>query len=168
MLKSYILTLHEYNVWANARIMAQVEKLSTGQFLEPLSPTHPSFRETLLHVLAAEWIWRQRCQEGVSPTALFDGADFPTLQSIQTLWAEERQKLMAYVAALDETALASHIAYQTTGGRPMQDNLGEILIHVVMHGMQHRGELAMRLTDYGHSPGEIDLIRFAQARDKRS
>ena len=118
MLKSHILNLHKYNVWANTRIMEQVEKLTTEQFNAPLSPTHPSFRETLLHILMAEWIWRKRTQEGTSPTAILNEADFPTLESIQTLWAEERQKMMAYVASLDEAALASQITYHRTEGDP--------------------------------------------------
>jgi hypothetical protein len=28
--------------------------------------------------------------------------------------------------------------------------------------MQHRDEMAMVLTDYGHSPGDIDLIMFVR------
>jgi uncharacterized damage-inducible protein DinB len=34
------------------------------------------------------------------------------------------------------------------------------MLHVVLHGMQHRSEAAAILTDYGQSPGDIDLIVF--------
>ena len=42
----------------------------------------------------------------------------------------------------------------------LQNQLAHILHHVVIHGMQHRSEAAAILTDYGHSPGNIDFIIF--------
>jgi uncharacterized damage-inducible protein DinB len=35
-----------------------------------------------------------------------------------------------------------------------------ILQHVILHGMQHASEIAKRLTEFGHSPGNIDFIYF--------
>ena len=38
--------------------------------------------------------------------------------------------------------------------------LWQVMAHVVNHGTQHRSEAAAILTDFGHSPGDIDLILF--------
>jgi uncharacterized damage-inducible protein DinB len=38
----------------------------------------------------------------------------------------------------------------------------QMLIHVLNHGTQHRAEAAALLTAEGRSPGELDLIDFAQ------
>ena len=36
----------------------------------------------------------------------------------------------------------------------------QTIMHVVTHGIQHRGEAATFLTGYGHSPGELDFDFF--------
>ena len=37
-----------------------------------------------------------------------------------------------------------------------------MLVHVVNHGTQHRAEAGVLLTAEGRSPGELDLIYYAE------
>ena len=51
------------------------------------------------------------------------------------------------------------VARQVLGdGVPMW----QMLAHVVNHGTQHRSEAAVILTDAGRSPGDLDMIFFAE------
>jgi len=77
MNKDDILTLYQYNNWANARILNTTSQVSPEQFLAAASFSHGGLRGTLVHTLFAEWIWRQRW-EGTSPTEGFQPEDFPT------------------------------------------------------------------------------------------
>jgi uncharacterized damage-inducible protein DinB len=40
----------------------------------------------------------------------------------------------------------------------------QLMVHVVNHGTQHRSEAAALLTAEDRSPGELDLMDFAEAQ----
>lgn len=128
--------------------------------MAPLLYDHHSLRGTLVHILSAEWLWRMRCQEGISPSRLLSETDYFSLAAIQADWIKEEAAMSGYLAKLREADLGQMIKYRSTQGEPHRNMLGDILTHVVIHGMQHRAELAAKLTYLGHSPGDLDLIVF--------
>ncbi len=75
--KNDILTLFDYNYWANQRLLEAAEKVAAEQYFAPAGLSHGSLHGTLVHTLAAEILWRQRCMEGISPTAIDE--EFPIL-----------------------------------------------------------------------------------------
>ena len=155
-------TLYNYNYWANRRILRAAEGLTVEQFAAPHDLSWGSIRDVLVHTMSAEWVWRMRCQEHRSPSALLDPAQFTTLETLTTRWDEEERAMRGYLATLDESALSQPLAYVSTAGRPFSGTLWHILMHVVNHGTQHRAEVAHILTQLGHSPGDIDMILFAR------
>ncbi len=156
-----IVQLYEYKAWADARILATAAGLSTAQFLEPVARlSHGSLRGTLVHILATEIVWRLRCQEGISPTALPAEGAFPTLEALVDRWQAEEDAMRAFLGSLDDEDLDRAVRYTTTKGIPHENTLWTLLVHVVNHGTQFRGEAAVVLTGYGQSPGDLDLIFF--------
>ena len=69
-------TLYRYNEWANARIVAATGRLSPEQLSAPGDAGHGSVHETLVHIMAAQWIWLARWN-GTSPTSMPSAAEFP-------------------------------------------------------------------------------------------
>jgi uncharacterized damage-inducible protein DinB len=126
--------------------------------------SHGSIRATLVHTLAAEQIWRRRCLEGFSPMSLLREADYPTLEGLRALWAEEEAAMRAGLARLTEEAPARRVDYRTTNGTPMAETLWHLLAHLVNHGTQHRAEAAVALTALGRSPGDVDLIIYLRLK----
>lgn len=161
MKKSEIVTLYRYNAWANERILNAACNLTTEQFLDPAPLSYGGLRATLVHMLFAEWLWRRRW-EGQSPTEWMAPEDFPTFDSLRTRWEREQACLLDFADQVSEEKLDQTVNYKTTTGNPRENVLWHMMLHVVNHGTQHRSEAAIMLTNFGYSPGDIDLIVFLQ------
>ncbi len=158
--KPDILTLYDYNYWANARVLNAAARLAPEQFTAPAGLSHGSLRGTLAHILGAEMVWRLRCAEGISLSALPSEQDFPTVEVLRARWQNEEHKMRAYLNSLSDEALNQPVQYKTTKGVPFQNVLWNLLVHLVNHGTQFRAEAGVALTAYGQSPGDLDLLLF--------
>ena len=159
MNKQDILTLYQYNQWANAKILNAAANITQEHYLAEASFPHGGLRGTLVHTLFAEWIWRKRW-EGTSPTVRLKPDEFFTFESLRARWAEEEKLLMAFVDGLTDESLDRYFDYTSTEGTPYKRILWHTMAHLVNHGTQHRSEAAAMLTDFGHSPGDVDMIYF--------
>lgn len=164
MNKNDILTLFEYNYWANACVMDAAVHVAPDQYRAPAGLSHGSLRGALVHVYAAEVVWRLRCQEGISLPALPSEQDFPTLKLLRESWQVEEEKMRTYLAALNDADFEKTVHYTNTKGVAYTNVLWPLLAHVVNHGTQFRSEAGVALTNYGHSPGDLDMLQFFRQR----
>jgi uncharacterized damage-inducible protein DinB len=151
--------LYEYNYWASRKILAASANVTQEQFNAPASFPYGGLRGTLLHILDAEWGWRALFQSIDSASDLLE-SDFPTLTALEARWREEEMAMRAYLAGLRDEDMESHLRYTTDTGINRDRILWHCLLHVVNHGTQHRSEAAALLTDFGHSPGDLDFTVF--------
>ena len=159
MNKQDILVLYTYNQWANSKIRTAAKNVTQEQFLAEAPYPHGGLRGTLTHILFAEWIWRNRW-EGTSPSFRIKPEEFPALESLLGRWQEEESKLMGFVESLTDESLIGPSDYKNTKGVPKENILWQAMAHVVNHGTQHRAEAAALLTEFGCSPGDVDMIYF--------
>jgi len=163
MNKQDILTLFTYNLWANTRILDTVAKATPEQFLAPAHFPHGGLRNTLTHILFAEWLWRTRWTNE-SPKKKIEAEDFTTFEFLLNRWHKEDEKLLQFVNTLDEEKLNKTFQYKSTEGINYENVLWNAMVHVVNHGTQHRSEAAAILTDMGMSPGDLDMIVFLRKK----
>lgn len=163
-MKSHIQLIWEYNYWANHRLLAKAGNLTEAQLNEKAPYMWDSIMGTMAHMLGAEWIWRQRVHEGVSPAAILDRTQFSTLELLKKRWAEEETAMRGYLARLSEADVEREVEYRNTAGQPFSRPLWQILSHVVNHGTQHRSEIALSLTNFDQSPGDMDITLFLSER----
>ncbi len=158
--------LFAYTAWATSRILEAVSKLDEAAFTRDLGSSFPSVRDTLVHLLSADWIWLARWQ-GVSPTEV-PNWNLSSLEAIRTQWAEIERERTAFVAGLTETDLGRPLAYHNMKGEPFVNTLGETLRHVVNHSSYHRGQVVTMLRQLGAEGVNTDLIGFYRLRTERA
>ena len=165
MTKTDIQALYEYNRWCNARILDAAAKVTDAEFVGPGAFPDGGLRDTLVHALFAEWMWRMRWL-GTPPHHgyRFKLDELPTVTALRARWGKEEAALMEFVASLSDRKLTSEITYTSTEGERHTRALWETMAHLVNHGTQHRAEAAAMLTALGHSPGDIDLIVYLNER----
>src|SRR5262245_57801243 len=152
-----IVELFEYNRWANDRLLNSVEPLSTEQFTRDLKNSFPSVRDTMVHIMGAEWIWLQRWL-GTSPTGAPHDWSVAALDTIRERWAEIEAERNAFLATLTPDSLAAPVSYRNTKGEPFTNPLGQLLRHVVNHSTYHRGQVATMLRQLDMPPISTDLV----------
>jgi uncharacterized damage-inducible protein DinB len=154
-----MLTLYEYNYWANDRILVAAANISREQWNQPSAYPFGSLHGTLLHTLDTEFGWRMRCQYNQATPDL-SAAEFSTLDVIKRRWDEEETAMRAYLADMRDEDLDGLVRYTIDSGEKRERVLWHCLLHVVNHGTQHRSEAAALLTEYGSSPGDLDFTMF--------
>lgn len=151
--------LFDYNAWANARIWRAALRVTPEQFQASNASSYGSLRGTLVHLLRSQLIWRRRLQ-GQSLEEIPVETDFPTPQALYQVFQAEEPLLRAYLQTLDADGVQVGVSYRNSKGEAFENRVWEILTHVVNHGTQHRAEAAAMLTDFGFSPGDLDLIMY--------
>jgi len=166
MTADLVRTLYRYNAWATARIFQAATPLSAAELAAPSGASFGSVRETLVHIMAAQWIWLARWK-GTSPTTLLDAREFPDLASLRARWDELEAETQRFVETLTDSDLSRVVEYRNTRGERWAYPLWQQVVHQVNHATYHRGEVAATLTQLGHSPGDLDLLIYIDETEPR-
>lgn len=157
--------LYAYNRWADAVTLDAVTQLDAEQFHRHVAGSFPTLRDTLLHMLAADWIWLERWK-GTSPRTMPDGWANLDLDGLRTRWAEVEEAQKAFVDGLDAADLDGIVAYRNMRGDAMAQPLWMLLRHVVNHATYHRGQVVNQIREVGGTPGATDFVIYQRLKDR--
>jgi uncharacterized damage-inducible protein DinB len=140
--------LLDHLIWADRR---------TAESLATLETVPADLLATWAHLLAAEAVWLARL-DGVAPPVPV----WPTLTLAECADLAERNHaaLARYAGEGDPARHDRQVTYHNTRGQAFTNTVAEILHHVVLHGMYHRGQLAHAVRAGGGTPLATDLIAF--------
>lgn len=151
--------LFDYNAWANQKILDALSQLTDDQFTQSVAGSYGSVRNTLVHVLSAEWGWIDRCGGPARGPAL-KADDYPTVDSVRRLMQDVERHGRTFLSGLSDNDL-DRVVEWTLGGAPSrQSRLSDLLQHAVIHGVHHRGQIALLLRVLGHPPGNFDVLFY--------
>jgi uncharacterized damage-inducible protein DinB len=159
-----MLTLIEYNSWANQRVLSRAASLTLEQLNEPTWLSRGNLLSTLIHIIDTQWFWRSACQEGRLPVDELSETQFADMKSLRACWKEEDERLHAYASTLTDEQLESDVQYTWPRARPRSKKLWHILMHIVNHGTHHRSEVGQYMATLDHSPRDLDFILFVSRK----
>ena len=146
--------LFAYDRWATRQVLNVLNGLDSGVWTRPDVVGERGLGAILVHHLGASQRWRHGFQQtGESPEPELE--PLPTIDQLRERWGAEWADVDVWLPTLTD----DFVAYVHEGVPVWQ-----MLVHVVNHGTQHRAEAAALLTLGGRSPGDLDLINYAEER----
>jgi uncharacterized damage-inducible protein DinB len=148
-MKEFLYKLFTYDEWAIARSLSSLQ-----------GAVNPEAQLMLSHILSAENIWMTRLR----------GEDSSTIPVFEEFSLEEcarmsdglHREYLAYIDSLAESAFDTLVSYKNTKGDPFQTSVKDILTHVGLHGVYHRGQVALLVRQGGGSAVATDYIIFTR------
>lgn len=125
-----------YDDWANREALASLRGVPPRR---------------LAHIVGAQHTWLQRLTGG--PAAEVWPELDPAAIAVQLDLLRPRWQDVLRTDDLDRV-----VAYTNTKGRRFESTVGEILLHVALHGAYHRGQIAADVRAAGKEPAFTDFI----------
>lgn len=147
--------LFSYDRWATRRVLAVLDGLDPSDWTRTGAVGERGLGDVLVHQLGASQRWRRQfeAQGDAAEIPELEDEPLPTVPRLRELWDAEWAACDAWLPTITD-GFVGHV-YE---GVPVWT----MLVHVVNHGTQHRAEAASLLTAAGRSPGELDLIHYAE------
>ena len=147
--------LFAYDRWATRRVLTVLDGLDPAVWTRTHVVDERGLGAILVHHLGASQRWRHAFQdtgESPEPEARAAADDRSSCANAGTPSGQRSTRG-------SPTVTDGFVGYVHEGVPVWQ-----MLVHVVNHGTQHRAEAAALLTAEGRSPGELDLINYAEAQ----
>jgi uncharacterized damage-inducible protein DinB len=151
--------IYDYSYWANRKLLHVISQLTAEQFTRSVGGSYGSIRNTMVHVLSAEWGWLSRCG-GPDRGPALNPADYPHVESLIETWSKVEVYVREFLSQLKDEDLARNVEYMVDRAEKRSMPLGELMQHAANHGVHHRGQVALLLRLLGYVPGNFDILFY--------
>lgn len=131
VLKSHFLKIFRHMKWADesALNLLAMKNIHEGRVYELLS-----------HIIIAESTWFKRIRG-----EFYDNQFWNLLshEEIKQLIEESNSRFVNYISMLDEKDFQKMISYRNSKGIDYVTSVEDILTHIALHGMYHRGQIML-------------------------
>ncbi|TIN19940.1 MAG: damage-inducible protein DinB [Mesorhizobium sp.] len=145
------------NLWSNDRLYRAVLSLRPGEFEAARTSFFPSIKATLNHILAVDYLYLDFLEEGGLGAAAHD--EFVPLDEPRALFAAQvaaDRRLIAFCDRLSEADLDRQVVTDRREDGMIPERIGDILAHVFLHDIHHRGQVHAMLSGTSVKPPQLD------------
>jgi len=128
--------LFRYKAWANDELLTALATLGGESPMVGLAIKALSHSYIVDRIFAAHLRRRPHAYASANPS------EMPTLEALSADIRKSDQEYVDYVAALDRDQRAECIDFAFTDGAPGRMSREEMLMHVIVHGTGHRGQVS--------------------------
>jgi uncharacterized damage-inducible protein DinB len=157
--KSQFETLFAYHFDTTLRLLSLARELEQDALDQDPGFGRGSIMAIFTHLLSADRGWRIGLETAQQTRPLDPGQSYD-LDRLQVEFETEADAWVAFLTGLDDETLSADIELTTLRGHTRTFARWRILQHLLLHGMQHHAELALLLSEAGHSPGDLDFIFY--------
>lgn len=128
--------LYRYKAWANDELLTALTRLGTE------SPVTGLAIKALSHTYVVDRIFAAHLRKQDHAYAAANLDELPALAELSADIRASDREYVAYVSALDHGQLADQIDFTFTDGASGRMSREEMLLHVITHGVGHRGQIS--------------------------
>jgi uncharacterized damage-inducible protein DinB len=143
--------LFAFDRWANREAIGAVRRLDDG------APSELS--DLLWHVLTATDNWLSRI-EGTEPFEALGWDVSHRVDAVEAYAGRIEAKVAEFLDGLSDERLAGEFEYRNSSGAPFSNRVGDVLQHVVLHGVEHRAQVMYEVGKLGGEPVELEYAWF--------
>lgn len=144
--REHFLRMFAHDGWANRECLSSLRKAAGAS---------PATLARMAHILSAERLWLERLRGEPQSMAVWPTA---TLEECAALADEMSAQWGKYLQELAAPAFAENVEYRNSKGEPWSSRVEDILTHVLMHSVYHRGQIALEMRAAGAEPAYTDFI----------
>jgi uncharacterized damage-inducible protein DinB len=128
--------LFRYKAWANDELLTALARLGAQ------SPVTGLAIKALSHSYVVDRIFAAHLRRTTHAYTSANLSTMPTLQELSADIGKSDREFIDYVSALDRDQLLERIDFTFTDGAPGRMSREEMLMHVITHGIGHRGQVS--------------------------
>jgi uncharacterized damage-inducible protein DinB len=145
------------NRWSNDRLYRAVLALQAGEFEAERVGFFPSVQATLNHIAAVDDLYLDFLEEGGVGAAAFDEfVPFADPKALAQAQEAADWRLIAFCDRLTADDLERRVMTDRRADGMIPERIGDILAHLFLHQIHHRGQLHAMLSGTSVKPPQLD------------
>lgn len=149
-----LLRLFRYKAWANDELLTTLARLGDDSAVTGLA------LKALSHSYIVDRIFAAHLRGELHPFTSANASVLPALDDLAADIRDSDQEYVRYVSSLDAGQLAQRVEFTFTDGAPGCMSREEMLMHVITHGVGHRGQVSAVLLLHALTPAKDGFTTY--------